>query len=447
MTIDWLRCATLQFGSPSKAGGGLHWRIRDRRFPKLRLISGITAWYLYHNCVHTYIIAIREFYSHNTYTMIGSNELHISPQTVFIEILSFSPSKSHSLYVSPRLSFLKKQQVLTHPSDLSYASTMSTILPQSLSSFFNLPRYTRLASSDSATEGNTTKFHFWQILSSKRARELALILFIFLLLAWTSTWLTNTGPIAKSFASGSITATCQNGTVNGSLKESVDWSRFAYVQYATNPDYLCNSVMVFEILHRLNSKADRLLMYPSDYELDEDPETESSNSRLLRKARDRYDVKLKAIAVQRRNSADGKFGRRTIADMDTVADDNISNVGGKLHKAPCFQPNPIWSSSPPRFGLDSTPSTLILPKAPHLSFSLTDVWTNRRWTNSSSYLQHPWQCHERTGSVSMVVFWVHKLCFYNHPNSNLDESSSTSRLLRQMITTWRLWTLYIKTAP
>lgn len=107
---------------------------------------------------------------------------------------------------------------------------------------------------------------------------------------------------------GSITATCQNGTVNDSIKESVDWSRFAYVQYATNPAYLCNSVMVFEILHRLNSKADRLLMYPSDYELDGDPETESSNSRLLRKARDQYDVKLKAIAVQRRNSADGKFG-------------------------------------------------------------------------------------------------------------------------------------------
>lgn len=186
---------------------------------------------------------------------------------------------------------------------------MSTILPQSISSFFNSSRYTRLRSSDSTTEGYTTKFRFWQILPSKRARELALILFIFLLLAWTSTWLTNNRSITKSFASGSVTATCQNDTVKDSLKESVDWSRFAYVQYATSPAYLCNSVMVFEILHRLNSKADRLLMYPSDYELDGDPETESSNSRLLRKARDQYDVKLKAIAVQRRNSADGKFGR------------------------------------------------------------------------------------------------------------------------------------------
>ena len=298
---------------------------------------------------------------------------------------------------------------------------MSTILPQSISSFFNFPRYTRLGSSDSTTEGNTTKFHFWQILFSKRARELALILFIFLLLAWTSTWLTNNRSITNSFTSGPSTATCQNGTVKDSLKEGVDWSRFAYVQYATNPAYLCNSVMVFETLHRLKSKADRLLMYPSDYELDGDPETESSNSRLLRKARDQYDVKLEAIAIQRRNSADGKFGRRTITELDTVADEKFSNVGGKLHKAPCFQSNPIWSSSSPRFGLDSTPGTLVLPKAPHFTFSLIDISTYRRWTNSSFYLRRPWQCHEHTGSVSMIVFWVHKLCFYNHPSSNLDE--------------------------
>lgn len=237
------------------------------------------------------------------------NYVGISLQTVSIEILFFSFQKPFIIHITSSV-FLEKATSTYSFSNLSYVSTMSTILPQSISSFFKLPRYNRLGSSDSATEGNTAKFHFWHILSSKRARELALILFIFLLLAWTSTWLTNTRSIAKSFAPGSITATCQNGTAKDSLKESVDWSRFAYIQYATNPAYLCNSVMVFEILHRLNSKADRLLMYPSDYELDGDSETESSNSQLLRKARDQYDVKLKAIAVQRRNSADGKFGRR-----------------------------------------------------------------------------------------------------------------------------------------
>lgn len=133
--------------------------------------------------------------------------------------------------------------------------------------------------------------------------------------------------------------------------------------------------------------------------------------------------------------------------MNTFANDKISNVGGKLHKAPRFQPNPIWSSSPPRFRLYSASGMLVLRKAHHLSFSLTDVRTHRRWTNSSFSLRHPWQCHEHTGSVSMIGFWVHKSCSYNHPSSNLDEYSSRSRQLRQPITTWRLWTPYIETAP
>lgn len=43
----------------------------------------------------------------------------------------------------------------------------------------------------------------------------------------------------------------------------VDWRRFAYVQYVTNALYLCNSVMIFEQLHRLGAKPDLLLLYPS----------------------------------------------------------------------------------------------------------------------------------------------------------------------------------------
>lgn len=319
---------------------------------------------------------------------------------------------------------------------------MSTILQKSISWFFNFPRYNRIGSSDSTTEGNTTKLHLWHIFSSKRAREVALILFIISLLTWTSTWLTTSKRSLPQPASSPTTAACPNVTSKGStkdsVKDSVDWSRFAYVQYATDSVYLCNSVMVFEILHRLNSKADRLLMYPSDFQLDGDPETESPDSRLLRKARDRYNVKLKAIKVQRRDSADGKFGMTITTEMNTVADDKISNVGGKLHKAPRLQPNPIWSSSPPRFRLYSASSTLILGKARHLSFSLTDVRKHRRWTNSSFFLWRPWQCHEHTGSVSMIGSWVHKSCYYNHPSSNLDEYSSRSRQLGQTITTWRL---------
>ncbi|KAL3460076.1 nucleotide-diphospho-sugar transferase [Aspergillus heterothallicus] len=82
---------------------------------------------------------------------------------------------------------------------------------------------------------------------------------------------------------------------SGDTGHIIDWSRFAYAQYATNIDYLCNSVMVFETLHRLQSKAHRLLMYPSSYSVNE--------SHLLRKARNEYNVNLVPIEVQRRESS------------------------------------------------------------------------------------------------------------------------------------------------
>lgn len=104
--------------------------------------------------------------------------------------------------------------------------------------------------------------------------------------------------------------------------DSVQWSRFAYTQYATNQAYLCNSVMLFEILHRLESKADRLLMYPSDYQIDdEELESESFESRLLRKARDEYNVKLQPIQIQRRGAGDRMYtssGRRMLVDSALI---------------------------------------------------------------------------------------------------------------------------------
>ncbi|KAJ5683811.1 CAZyme family GT8 [Penicillium maclennaniae] len=77
--------------------------------------------------------------------------------------------------------------------------------------------------------------------------------------------------------------------------EQINWSRFAYTQYATDRSYLCNSLMIFEALDRLGSNADRLLMYPSDFLLSESDS--SMEARLLRFARDEYSVKLKPIDV------------------------------------------------------------------------------------------------------------------------------------------------------
>ena len=84
--------------------------------------------------------------------------------------------------------------------------------------------------------------------------------------------------------------------------EYIDWSRFAYVQYATDLPYLCNSVMLFERLHTLKSKAARLLMYPESFS----PDHEDVQATLLRKARDLYGVALKPVAIQHKDSQDCK---------------------------------------------------------------------------------------------------------------------------------------------
>lgn len=83
----------------------------------------------------------------------------------------------------------------------------------------------------------------------------------------------------------------------------VDWTKFAYVQYVTNTAYLCNSVMLFESLQRLGTKAERLMMYPSQFI----PGSNSLEGRLLAKARDVYGVKLTPIIVQHRKSNDREF--------------------------------------------------------------------------------------------------------------------------------------------
>lgn len=80
---------------------------------------------------------------------------------------------------------------------------------------------------------------------------------------------------------------------------SVQWSDFAYLQYVTNANYLCNSLMILDALHRSETKADRVMMYPEDWHVSEDNTTDdSTESKLLAKARDSYQVKLVPIQVQ-----------------------------------------------------------------------------------------------------------------------------------------------------
>lgn len=91
----------------------------------------------------------------------------------------------------------------------------------------------------------------------------------------------------------------------------VDWPRFAYVQYVTDPSYLCNSLMLFDTLHRLGCRAERLMMYPDHWIPGVDGQTaenkDSQESHLLALARDRFGVKLDPIKVVSKHGGDRTF--------------------------------------------------------------------------------------------------------------------------------------------
>ena len=76
--------------------------------------------------------------------------------------------------------------------------------------------------------------------------------------------------------------------------QPVDWSQYAYLQYATAESYVCNSVMIFESLVRLGTKAERLLVYPSHWPIG----GPSYKGGLLAKARDEFGVHLLPIEIQ-----------------------------------------------------------------------------------------------------------------------------------------------------
>lgn len=79
--------------------------------------------------------------------------------------------------------------------------------------------------------------------------------------------------------------------------DAIDWSRYAYTQYVTNDAYLCNSVMVFEALHRLGSRADRILFYPQEWDTVVKDENDRI-SQLLLLARDMYEVQLEPVPME-----------------------------------------------------------------------------------------------------------------------------------------------------
>ncbi|KAF2720085.1 glycosyltransferase family 8 protein [Polychaeton citri CBS 116435] len=96
----------------------------------------------------------------------------------------------------------------------------------------------------------------------------------------------------------------------------VDWSRFAYSQYATDTHSMCNAFMVFEALHRLGSKADRVLLYPQEW-VGASPRYDR-NAQLMHFAQKKYNVKLEPIQLL------GADGKATPGTLDEPSDWDVS---------------------------------------------------------------------------------------------------------------------------
>lgn len=79
-----------------------------------------------------------------------------------------------------------------------------------------------------------------------------------------------------------------------------DWKKYAYSLYATDAEYLCNAVMIFDDLRQYGSKAERLLLYADTLDVEN---SESREGRLLAKARDELGVKLQPVKVWHEESA------------------------------------------------------------------------------------------------------------------------------------------------
>jgi hypothetical protein len=107
-----------------------------------------------------------------------------------------------------------------------------------------------------------------------------------------STFLTLLYRLSKtaSFEGASGRSSCSAGEM---CLDDIDWTGYAYAQYVTNDAYLCNSLMIFQMLRELGARVELLLMYPESYEIEDN----SSSGRLLTKAQ-ALGVHLAPITVQ-----------------------------------------------------------------------------------------------------------------------------------------------------
>ncbi|KAI1214268.1 glycosyltransferase family 8 protein [Annulohypoxylon truncatum] len=180
----------------------------------------------------------------------------------------------------------------------------------SLSGYSAVQNGEQSTATSSATDSSHLKPSVGQILMSKRVRYAAISFAtfgLFFLAFRNYDRLPSIESFRGSTAAAGANSDCPPAVVPSYEEAQVNWSRFAYTQYVTNAAYLCNSVMIFETLFRLGSKADRVMMYPETMMDPGETNPSSEEAKLIVKARDEYKVKLVPVSVQRRAGGDATW--------------------------------------------------------------------------------------------------------------------------------------------
>lgn len=160
---------------------------------------------------------------------------------------------------------------------------------------------------------------------------------------------------------------------------SIDWKNdFAYVQYATTQDYLCNALMIFDQLESLKTRPDRVLIYPNHWGVPDEEEPtlpqglkrvkkNPVTTKLLRLARDKYHVRLDPVSELRYQATEStwrssftkimafnltQYKRVLVLDSDAFVLKSLDDLFLRKHtfaKPPLAAPLAYWE---PADGLD-----------------------------------------------------------------------------------------------
>ena len=196
------------------------------------------------------------------------------------------------------------------------------------------------------------------------------------------------------------------------VHDDVNWGDFAYVQYVTNEKYLCNSLMIFEALYRLNAKADLLMLYPQNWQVPDNDGSESEyESKLLAEARDLYKVILKPIEVRTYENKKDPTWEDSYTKLLVFEQTQYKRVILVDSDATILQVS--------TFCLDSCDMPLML-------FST--------WTSFSSCLRHPSRCPEHIGASP--TYSLAKLSSSSLRKRNGNVSNTPWSITKDMIMIW-----------